>query len=220
MNYLLSTIGRKQMVGVAGIGLSLFVLMHMAGNLLIFLGPEAYNMYAHKMVTNPFIYLAEAGLLGIFLLHMIVAIALTIKNKKAKGSKYAASPKKNKTSFAAKTMWFQGVVIVLFIIWHLITFKFGPSGTGYEFVLEDGKIIRDLFKLLEEVFMNPFYVVSYIIVVILLGMHLGHGFASSLQTLGLNGETCDAKVKCAGKIYAAIVTFGFISQPLYIYFIH
>ena len=65
-SYFFSTIGKKQLVGVTGLALSLFVLSHMLGNLLIFAGPEAYNMYGHKLVSNPFIYIAEAGLVGMF----------------------------------------------------------------------------------------------------------------------------------------------------------
>lgn len=72
MNYFSSTIGRKQMVGVAGLGLSLFVLTHMAGNLFMFIGPEAYNKYAHALTSNPLIYIAEGGLISIFLLHLVV----------------------------------------------------------------------------------------------------------------------------------------------------
>lgn len=216
MNRLLSTIGKKQMVGVAGLGLSLFVLMHMLGNLLIFVGPQAYNEYAHKLTSTKVIYLMEAGLLGIFLLHIVMAIVLVLRNKGAKGSSYAVSPSKNKASFASKTMQFQGIVILLFTVLHLIGFKFGPSGEGYQAVYH-GEQIRDLYKLVVETFTQFPPVAFYVVVLLLLGMHLSHGFASSLQTLGLNGEKYDCKVKLAGKVYAVIVTVGFLSTPIYIF---
>lgn len=216
MNYFSSTIGRKQMVGVAGLGLSLFVLTHMAGNMLIFVGEEAYNKYAHALTSNPLIYVAEAGLISIFLIHLVLAILLTWKNKEAKETKYAVSPKKNTASFASKTMWAQGIIILGFIILHLITFKYG---TMYE-ATYDGVIMRDLFKLMVEVFSSPIYVFSYFAVLLLLGMHLSHGLASSFQTLGLNGEKYDAKIKCISHGYALLVTIGFISQPFYVFFIH
>lgn len=215
MNRLFSTIGKKQMVGVAGVGLSLFVLMHMLGNLLIFVGPEAYNSYAHKLTSSPVIYILEAGLLGILLLHMIMTIVLVLRNKTAKGRSYAVSPSKNTASFASKTMQYQGIVIVLFIVWHLIQFKFG---THYDITHHDTEM-RNLYQLVMEVFAQPVYVGLYVFVLILLGLHLSHGLASSLQTLGLNGEKYDAKVKCAGKIYAAVVTLGFLSQPLYVFLV-
>ncbi|MCB0408346.1 MAG: cytochrome B subunit, partial [Bdellovibrionales bacterium] len=75
-----STIGSKSLIGVTGLGLSFFVLMHMAGNLLILVSPQAYNMYGHAIVTNPLIYVAEAGLLGLFIIHVMKAVLVTIKN--------------------------------------------------------------------------------------------------------------------------------------------
>lgn len=216
MNFFSSTIGKKQMVGVAGLGLSLFVLTHMAGNLLMFIGPEAYNKYAHALTSNPLIYIIEAGLMAVFLVHLVVALGLVLKNKIAKGSTYAVAPKKNTSSFAARTMQFQGVVIIAFLIWHLITFKYGT----YYAVTYDGVEMRDLFKLMVECFGQPLYVAAYFGVVVLLGLHLGHGLASSFQTLGLNGEKYDCKIKCIGKAYAALVTTGFLLPPFYIYLVY
>jgi len=216
MNYFSSTIGRKQMVGVAGLGLSLFVLVHMAGNLLMFVSAEAYNKYGHALTSTPLIYVAEAGLIAIFLIHLVIAIVLTLKNKGAKGSNYAVSPKKTSSSFASRTMWAQGIIIIGFVILHLITFKFGKYiETSY-----DGVVMRDLFSLMVEVFKDPIYTFSYFGVLVLLGMHLSHGLASSFQTLGWNGERYDQKIKMIGHAYALLVTIGFISQPFYIFFIY
>lgn len=216
MGYLSSTIGRKQMVGVAGLGLSFFVLTHMAGNLLIFVGPEVYNKYAHALTSNPLIYAAEAGLLGIFILHLILASVLAFKNRKAKETTYAVGATKNKASFASRTMWFQGVVILTFLVWHLITFKYGT----YYSASYGGVEMRDLFKLMEESFAQPLYVGAYVAVLLILGTHLGHGLASSFQTLGLNGEKYDCKIKCIGKVYTCLVTIGFSLPPIYIYLVH
>lgn len=216
MNYLMSTIGKKQMVGVAGLGLSLFVLVHMSGNLLIFAGPEAFNKYAYALTSNPLIYVAEAGLLTIFLIHLLVALGLAFYNKVAKQKKYAVAATKTKASYASKTLQYQGIIILAFLIWHLISFKFGPH---YE-VTYDGTEMRDLFTLVIEYFQNPLNVAAYVFVLFLLGMHLSHGLASSFQTLGLNGEKFDPTIQKIGKAYAFIVTAGFISQPVYVYFVH
>ena len=78
--------------GVSGLALSIFVLTHMLGNLLIFVGPEAYNLYSHKLVTNPFIYLAETGLLVLFIMHLGLATRLSILNKCARSTCYAVTP--------------------------------------------------------------------------------------------------------------------------------
>ena len=216
MRYLLSTIGKKQMVGVAGLGLSLFVLVHMSGNLLIFAGPEAFNKYAYALTSNPLIYVAEAGLLAIFLLHLVVAMVLTVYNKVAKKQNYAVAATKTKATFASKTLHYQGIIILAFVIWHLISFKYGPH---YE-VTYDGTQMRDLFTLVIEYFQSPLNVVAYVFVLFLLGMHLSHGLASSFQTLGFNGAKFDPVIEKIGKAYAFIVTVGFISQPVYVYFVH
>ena len=216
MSYWKSTIGRKQLLGLAGLGLCLFILTHMLGNLLIFVGAETYNMYAHSLVSNPFIYVAEVGLLGLFVLHIVLAIVVTLLNKKARPVSYAVSPKGDKaTSLAAKTMIHQGVIVLVFVIHHLITFKFGPM----YFVNYSGLVVRDLFKLLQEVFQSPLYAAWYVVAVVVLGLHLSHGFASSIKTLGFNHPRFNSTIEKMGKFYACIVVVGFVAQPLYIFFL-
>ncbi len=216
MGYFTSTVGRKQMVGLAGLGLSGFVLIHMAGNLLIFLGPQVYNKYAHALISNPAIYFFEVILVAMLVVHMVIALFLAFKNKKAKGSTYAVMGKKNRASLASRTMQFQGVVILAFLVWHLITFKYGT----YYPANYDGIEMRDLFRLMEESFKNPLYVGGYLIVLVILGTHLGHGLASSFQSLGLNGVKYDFKIKYIAKAYAVLVTIGFLLPPFYIYLIY
>ena len=100
--YLVSSIGRKQLIGVAGLGLSLFILTHMLGNMLLFFndGGESYNRYAHALMSNKLIYVAELGLLFIFIAHIVFATYTTIKNKQARpiGYKKVAKGMKRKIS--------------------------------------------------------------------------------------------------------------------------
>ncbi|MEC9283895.1 MAG: succinate dehydrogenase cytochrome b subunit [Bdellovibrionota bacterium] len=216
-SYLTSTIGRKQTMGIAGLGLSVFVLTHMLGNLLIFKGPQAYNEYAHALVSNPAIYLAEAGLLGIFVLHAINAIGLKIRNSGARTRSYAQTVNGEKAvSFASKTMIHTGMVILIFTILHLITFKFG---TLYTATYGDSEI-RDLHRLVIEVFQSPIYVAWYILSLIALGVHLSHGVASAFKTLGFNHPRYNCGIETFSLIYGWIIALGFISQPVYVFFIH
>ena len=210
-----STIGRKQVVGLMGLGLSLFVLGHMMGNLLIFVSPQVYNQYGHALVSNKFIYFIEAGLLGVFLIHLILALILTKRNSETRPQKYQVGSSGEKgTSFVTKTMWHQGIIILVFVVYHLITFKFGE-----EYVINYGSgSIRDLFRLMVEVFKNPFYVVWYVFCLLILGMHLGHGVSSTLQTLGFHHPKYTPIVEKIGHVYAVIVCVGFISTPVYIFF--
>lgn len=215
MGLLSSSIGKKYVMGLAGAGWTLFVAGHMAGNLLIFAGPEAFNKYGHAIVSNKaLLYGTEAFLIICLLLHVGLGIVLTLENKKAKPQKYAtgATPAK-KSSFASKTMAVHGSLILAFIIYHIMTFKYGPV----YWVEYDGVRMRDLFTLVIEVFNQPAYVVGYLGCLALLGLHLSHGVSSIFQSLGLNHPHYTPTIKKAGWAYALVVAGGFMAQPIYVF---
>lgn len=215
--YFSSTIGRKQLTAVAGIGLCLFVLSHVIGNCLLFVSPEAYNLYSHALISNPLIYVAEIGLVAIFVLHSIVGVMVSIRNRQAREVGYsvaASGPKR--TSLTSKTLAWQGVVLFLFVILHLLTFKFGTVYmTSY-----DGVEVRDLFRLVVEVFQSPVYVVGYVASVTILAFHLAHGLGSSFQTLGLNHPKFNPAIRKISVVYGLLIGLGFAAQPLYMFFIY
>ena len=125
-----STIGRKEVVAITGLGMTLFVLSHMAGNMLILVSPQAYNEYGHAIVSNPAIYFAEMLLVLALLFHVTLAMLLAVRNGIARGRGYAVSPSGDKaTACTAKTMWMQGLLIFVFVILHLATFKYGSHYT-------------------------------------------------------------------------------------------
>lgn len=212
-----SSITRKQLVAVSGLGLAVFVLMHMSGNLLVFFGDRAYNEYSHALISNPLIYLAEIGLVALFLGHVFYTIFLSLRNRAARPIGYAMRPSGPKrTSWIQRSLIVQGVILLVFIILHLLTFKYGPHYT-----VNYGKgEIRDLFKLMTEVFQDPGYVTWYVIAVLLLGMHLSHGVSSTIQSLGLHHPRYQGGIKWAGRVYAVVVTAGFISQPVYMFLVY
>lgn len=217
IGWLNSTIGRKQLVALTGLGLSLFVLVHMAGNMLILVSAQKYNEYGHALVSNPLLYVAEVGLIAMFVGHLAIALALSWKNAQARTQRYAVLPHGQKrTTWTQRSLWAQGLLILVFTILHLITFKYGPH---YEVDYGHGAI-RDLHKLVVEVFHEPGYVVWYCVALVILGLHLSHGVGSSLQTFGLNHPRYNFAIKSISWFYALVVAAGFISQPLYVYFIH
>lgn len=209
-----SSIQKKMIMGVCGAIWAGFVFAHMAGNMLILVSAELYNRYGHAIVSNkPLLYTAEAVLIGALLVHAGVGILLAIENRRAKPQKYAVSAVGEKrATLASRTMAFQGSIILFFIIYHLITFKYG---TEY-MVSYNGVEMRDLHRLVIEIFQQPIYVVGYVVCLLLLGWHLSHGVSSIFQTLGLNHPKYNQKIKWAGCIYALVVAAGFISQPLYV----
>lgn len=206
--FLTSTVGRKFTIGLTGIILAVFVGAHMMGNLLLFVSPYSYNMYSHTLINNPLTLVIEILLLAGFLIHSVWALALTVFNKKQKGA--ASNPA---SKWIHKTLWIQGIVIFTFIILHLITFKYGPV---YWVEYEEGLQVRDLFRLAAEVFQKPVYAVWYLICLLILSFHLAHGLRASIRSIGFYALWIDK----ASFIYSAIVTIGFISQPLYFLFFY
>ncbi|WP_413943719.1 succinate dehydrogenase cytochrome b subunit [Bdellovibrio sp. HCB-162] len=214
--FLGSTVGKKYLMGITGLIWAGFVLAHMAGNLLIFVSHDAYNAYGHAITSGNIIYVAETVLVLALIVHVYTAFSLTAANRASKGSKYAvAASGKKKATLASRTMAVQGSLILVFVILHLITFKYG---THYETTV-NGVVMRDLARLMEEVFQSPGYVAWYVVALILLGFHLSHGVGSTFQSLGLMEGTYRNTWKKLSYAYAFVVALGFIAQPLYLFLI-
>lgn len=211
---LTSTVGRKYLMGITGLIWAGFVLVHMIGNMLLFVGKDAYNSYSHALTSMELIYVAEAILVIALLVHIYCALSLTLHNRAAKNQKYAVKAKNKRSAFASSTMGIQGSIVLVFIISHLITFKYGPE---YQTTV-NGVVMRDLARLVIEVFQNPGAVGWYLVALVLLGFHLSHGFSSSFQSLGLMNGTYREPLRKLSWAYAIVVAAGFISQPLYAYF--
>jgi len=217
--YFTSSIGRKWVVALSGLGLAGFVLIHMAGNMLIFMGADAFNAYGHAITSNP-LYKAgimSGGVLALAILHAFFTLWLVKDNKAARSVGYAVSPSGEKaSSWASLTMSFSGTLILFFFVSHLATFKYGAVYSS----TVNGVEMRDLHRLVLEVFHNPGFVAFYVLSLIALGLHLSHGVSSVFKTLGLSNPRYLRMAECLGYLYAAVVAVGFISQPLYVYFFH
>ncbi|PIS11740.1 MAG: cytochrome B subunit [Bdellovibrio sp. CG10_big_fil_rev_8_21_14_0_10_47_8] len=210
-----TTIGKKYLMGFTGLVWAGFVLSHMAGNLLILVGADAYNKYGHAIVTSGILIPAEIVLVLSFMTHVTLAILLTLENRKARGSRYAVSARGEKAaSLASRTMAVQGSLILVFVILHISTFKYG---TYYEVVV-DGVRMRDLHRLVLEVFQQPGYVAWYAVCLILLGFHLSHGVGSVLQSFGWKNDHYAPWIRRISLVYGLVVAAGFLSQPLYAFF--
>ncbi len=210
----ISSIIWKCLMGLSGLGLIIFVLVHMMGNLLIFAGAKAYNLYAHQMTQN-WIIVLELGLVFLFLFHIVLAVFLSLKNIFASGKNYAYKAKGEKaTALYQKTLLAQGAVILAFVIVHLITFKFG---THYE-VNYGEKTVRDLFRLVVEVFQNPLVIAWYLVALGVLFFHLLHGLESAFKSLGVGESTAGGMwINRLSKAYAGFVIAGYMAQPLYVF---
>jgi succinate dehydrogenase / fumarate reductase cytochrome b subunit len=210
-----TTVATKLLIGVTGLALVGFLAFHLFGNLLLFFGPETYNEHAHALISNPLIVPAELGLVAIFLLHAIKAILNFVSNRAARPVRYehkqwAGGP--SRKSWGSTTMVVSGIVLLLFVPFHLVTFKYGPyydSGVAG---------VRDLYRLLIQVFQKPGYVVFYSLSMIIVLLHLRHGVASSLQSLGLIPAAWTRLFLAASLAVALAIGLGFLLIPIYIYF--
>ncbi len=214
-SFFISSIGQKFIMGLSGLGMILFLLVHMLGNLLIFAGPKVYNLYAHQM-TQDWVIILELGLVLLFISHIILALILSVKNYFSRKIGYAVKPQGWKaTPLYQRTLLAQGAVILVFVILHLITFKFG---TYYE-VSYDGKLVRDLFRLVVELFQQPLVLFWYLVALSVLFFHLLHGWDSSFKSLGMERRSIQVGLKWMGWFYVSFVVLGYMSQPLYVFFI-
>lgn len=207
-----SSVVKKQLMGITGLLLCGFLLTHLAGNFLIFVSPEAFNLYAHKLTSTPLIYIAEAGLLAIFLTHIGLALRLTIENKMARPvGYYMKQPTGRGSTFASSTMPVTGIGIGVFVVLHIIHFKFG----AYYDIVHGGVEMRDLYRLVIEEFQNKAFTFGYIVAMAFVGVHVSHGFWSAFQSIGFNHPKYNPVIKGVSVFYALAVFGGFASLPIY-----
>ena len=214
--FFLTTIGKKYLMGLTGLVWSGFVLAHMAGNLLMFVSADAYNSYGHALTSGYLIYFIETLLVLCLVAHVGCAISLTIENRTARGHRYAVTPNGTKgVRLASKTMGIQGSILLAFIILHIATFKYG---TFYQTTV-GGVGMRDLHRLLIEVFKSPGYVAWYLVAMVFLFLHLSHGVGSIFQSFGLKNDQNEILIKRLGWVYGTIVAAGFFAQPIYCFLV-
>lgn len=208
-HYFGSTIGRKQLVAMTGLALCGFLVSHLAGNFLLIVGPEAFNLYAHKLASlGGLLYVIEGVLAVIFAIHLGLAIKLNLENVQARGGAKRYAVKKDTgrgTTIMSKTMPWTGLVLLVFTILHLMNLKFG---TYYPTTI-DGVEMRDIYRTTMEYFQSPLNVGWYVFTMICAAMHTAHGFASAFQSMGWNHGKYFKNVKRLGYIYAISVGGGF-----------
>ncbi len=212
-----SSIGSKFLIALTGLFLVIFLIGHLAGNLLFLAGPDVFNEYSHRLTSNPLVYVAELGLLAVFALHIIKTLTMFAGSYAARPQGYAKrrwAKTKNSTSrksVSSSTMIVTGTITLLFVITHLVTFKFG---TYYE--TPDG--IRDIYRLQLAVFSHPGYVAFYIVAMGVIVFHLWHGASSAMQSFGVNSDTWTPRLQWLGRGLAVIVGIGFAMLPVYTFF--
>ena len=208
-----SSLGRKYVMAVTGILLFLFVIAHMLGNLQIFLGPVAINDYAAALKGRPWLlWPARIGLLAVFLLHVAAAIQLALENRQARPVKYAQG-KPVASSYAARTIVISGLILLAFIAFHLAHFTFLFIDPRFA-DLADLMARHDVYRMMVIAFSNPIVSGFYIISMGLLCLHLSHGLASTLQSLGLRSQKTVRGMKVVALVSAGLIFLGNCAIPI------
>jgi succinate dehydrogenase / fumarate reductase cytochrome b subunit len=208
-------VGTKLLIGVTGVALFIYMLLHLAGNVLVFAGPEFFNEYSHKLISNPLIIPIEIGLLAVFLIHIYKAVTMWMGNSAARPVSYskkelAGGP--SRKSVASSTMIGSGLFLLVFVIIHVKQFKFGS------WYLVTDSTVRDLYRTEMEVFQNPFWVIVYVVATLLVGLHLRHGISSAFQSLGLDHPVYTRRLTAIGIVLAVVIGVGLAAIPVWAYF--
>ena len=201
-NFLGTSVGRKQLMALSGLGMAGFLVTHLSGNLLIFVGEQAFNDYAAFLHEQKWLPLARIGLIAITLLHLGLAFHLTMQNKAARGTEYYQKAASD-ASLASRTMIYSGVLILFYLIIHLANFTFetaeGPAGLY-------GMVVGKLG--------NPMYGLCYIAAMVVLGFHLVHGIQSTFQSFGISHPGHKPLLQKALMGLAVAICAGFASIPI------
>jgi succinate dehydrogenase / fumarate reductase cytochrome b subunit len=213
-----SSVGTKLVVGATGLLLVAYMVLHLAGNALVFLGRDVFNEYSHKLVSNPLIVPIEIGLLLVLLAHIYKAVTMWVRNKAARPVRYEKKELAGHTSrksLASSSMIASGLIVMVFVVIHVQQFKFGT------FYLASGSTtVRDLYRTEIEVFRNPLWVGFYVIATLLVGLHMRHGISSAFQSLGLDHRRYTRRIVAVGIAVSIVVGGGLALIPIWAYFTH
>jgi succinate dehydrogenase / fumarate reductase cytochrome b subunit len=209
-----SSVGTKILIGITGFALFLYLVIHIAGNLLVFFGPAVFNQYAYMMEErNPLLPVIELLLLAVFLVHIYKTVRMFLSNQSARPVRYAqkkSAGRPSRKSLASSTMIVSGLWLLAFLIVHVKAFRFSPT-----YPWGDGG--RDLFRQEMENLSNPFVAGFYVLSMIVVGSHLWHGISSALQSLGLDHPRWTPRVLMAGKVFAVAIAGAFIVIAVWVY---
>jgi len=208
------SIGKKLIMALTGLFLVIFLLVHLFGNVFLYVGKDAFNAYVHTLNETGLkipIKILEVFLALGFLFHMIDGVTVWIQNRIARGVGYKIKKPDPESTFASRNMIISALLVFVFLVIHLRDFWYafhygdkGPDITDYDIVVG--------------VFHEPIYVTIYLVAMVLLGLHLYHGFQSAFQTLGLNHKKYTPFIVWFGRFYAIFVSAAFASFPIYFFF--
>ncbi|MET8747410.1 succinate dehydrogenase [Streptomyces sp. NPDC004728] len=208
-----SSLGKKTVMAVSGLIMLLYLVVHMIGNLKIFFGSGEFNHYAHWLRTmgEPFLHyewalwIVRVVLVAAVVLHAVSAYQLSRRDIRARPAKYVH--RKPRATYATRTMRWGGIILALFVVWHILDLT---TGTVHSGGFQSGHPYQNVIDTFSTWYGNTIYIVA----MLALGLHVQHGFWSAAQTLGAGNATRDRVLKTIANALAAVLTLGFISVPV------
>jgi len=200
-----SSIGKKMLMAVTGLGLIGFLAVHLLGNFMAFAGADAFNDYAAKLHSlQPYLSVFNIGLATLGLVHIIIGIILYFENLRARPTRYTVYRNPGGRTIGSNTMPYTGVLILLFVIVHLLKFTFVD------------KSVTPIYQQMAATFANPLWVLFYVTSMVIVALHLSHGFWSLFQTFGLNHPQHMPLIMKLGLVLTLVFGIGFGVLPIYL----
>lgn len=199
-----SSLGKKYLVGAAGFLLCGFVAVHLAENLLIFVGEGPFNLYATTLESLPVLPVLEWSLFAVFFIHIAVSIRARLQNAGARPVKYEVYADKGGRTIGSKTMNWSAAIVLAFLFLHVKTVRFGNMSDG-------------VYRLLTGLFKNPLYLGFYLVALWALALHLSHGVQSMFQTFGVNHPKYACAIKGFSKAFGFVIAAGFSAIAVYLH---
>jgi succinate dehydrogenase / fumarate reductase cytochrome b subunit len=210
-----ASIGRKLIAAATGILLLAFLIGHLFGNMKVFQGPEKVNAYSAWLKGHPLLWVFRAGLFTVFIVHVYVTLSLARENRAARPIGYLRWRGQSSNAASRSMMW-TGLIVLLFVAYHLLHFTFGVVDADTARVALAQKPL-DVYSMVVGSFQKPWISASYVLAMIVLGFHLIHGTVSAVQTLGVHHESYQTLIRVICVLVVAIIVLGMSSIPVLIY---
>jgi succinate dehydrogenase / fumarate reductase cytochrome b subunit len=213
MQLLKSSVGRKILMAITGQLMVLFVIVHLLGNSSIFIGPNGINSYAeHLHSLGPLVWVFRLAMLTFFLVHGIFGIQVSLENSAANPAKYAVN-RKLKRGFASENMIWTGVLLSIFVIYHISHFTLRVTSDVAAFA---GQVPGNVFGMVTTSFSHGIIAATYVGAMVVLCLHLFHGIQSFFQTMGWNNAKSLPVISQVGRALAVVFLVGYSSIPVFI----
>ena len=216
-----SSVGKKFVMGLTGISLILFLVVHVGINACIWAmdGGQMFNNAAHFMGATVVIRILEVGLFAGIFLHLIQGLVLEFQNRKKRSIGYQVPMGNKGSKWYSRSMGLLGTIILLFLIIHWNQFWIPSRFTGVtEVTYDNGKSVHDLFSLMKDTFSEGWVVIVYVLGCISLAYHLLHGFQSAFRSLGVRNNRYLRLINGVGVGFSIIVPLAFAMMPVSMYF--